>query len=211
MLVRRLVVSGWWFTRDSYTGIKRLGQALATEQLLGRGAPGFRQGATKRGLANELAHALGQLARIARRVEHRTGLRDLRGASGPTDDDRTSACHRLGNHEPERLGLDARMDDDVERSHRGGHVGDMAGEPYAAVEADARRHLAECHDRMLARVGLIDRVSDHVPTHGNIRTHLRERPQEDIVPLPFRERADQPDADAAARQRSQSGQRVQIE
>ena len=54
------------------------------------------------------------------------------------------------DHHPERLRLGAGVHDDVERAQRGGHVGDMAGEPdlsdspRAATRAAARRATTGC-------------------------------------------------------------------
>ena len=68
-------------------------------------------------LALDLA-PLSQIAHRARLMHQRVlaGRDYLGGAAAPADHDRAPACHRLRDNQPKRLGLCARVHDDIERA-----------------------------------------------------------------------------------------------
>ena len=128
-------------------GGKPLHHVRRVETGFGSPAAGGAHRCAQARVLDELRQPLGKLAVTTGSVEQRNSVRNLGRSSGAADDERAAARHGFRDDQPERFGLDACVDDDIEGAQCGWNVVYPARKsnlsPRPRDAASARSSVAE--------------------------------------------------------------------
>jgi hypothetical protein len=127
-----------------------------------------------------------------------------------TDHDRPPARQSLQHDEAKRLGRRAGMHDDIKGAQGGLWGGDKSCEPDAVGNPKLTSQSHQLSTCVLTSFRLVESIADDVRANWNMRRQPGDSLQKDLMPLPARERPEQPDPNCRWIRWKQAGQRIEI-